>query len=299
MGRGADAPTARPVQQQVNSGKRSLASAILTAMSRSRVVYHVVVWVARALYRIMGWRIQIEGGHLLPATGPVVVAANHVSHLDPLHLGLAITRLGRYVAFMAKRELFQHPIAGPLLRTTGHIEVDRGGEAARALQPAVAALRRGGVVAVFPEGTISTSFVPCPPRLGAARMALDADAPIVPVAVWGGQRVITKGRNNLRPPFRKARGVVMTVTFGAPVIPHPGEDAGQLMARVWEAVGRLTEQAARRYADGSPAEGAWWLPAHLGGSAPTVMESLQVRAAEAHARRERQARTVPAGDRQR
>lgn len=261
------------------------------------MVYHAVVWLTRALYAVMGWPVRIVGGHLLPATGPVVVAANHVSHLDGLHLGVAITALGRRTSFMAKRELFGHPLLGPLLRAAGQIEVDRGGDAADALPPAEAVLHQGDVVTLFPEGTISTSFVPYPPRLGAARLAQAAGAPIVPAAVWGGQRVITKGRNNLRPPFRRTlpfsrtRGVVMTVTFGAPIVPQPGEDLHRLMARVWDAVGRLAEQAAREYPQQPNGPGdTWWQPAHLGGSAPTPAEALAVRNVEAEARqRQREA----------
>ncbi|CAN5347364.1 lysophospholipid acyltransferase family protein [soil metagenome] len=264
-------------------------------MRRARVVTQLVVWVTRALYAVMGWRIDMRHGHLLPATGPVVVAAkvvaaNHVSHLDPLHLGVSIVGLRGDVAFMGKRELFRHPVTGPLLRAMRQIEVDRGGDASDALQPAVEALRDGRAIAVFPEGTITTSFVPSPPRLGAARMALAAGAPIVPAAVWGGQRVMTKGRSELRFPYRRTRGVVMTVTFGAPITPEVGEDPSHLMARVWAAVGHLSEQAARDYPhqpDGT--DDRWWVPAHMGGTAPSPAEALQLRNEEAAARRERRA----------
>ncbi|HUG85129.1 MAG TPA: hypothetical protein VMM13_11220, partial [Euzebya sp.] len=79
-----------------------------------------------------------------------------------------------------------------------------------------------------------------------------------------------------------------TVTFGAPIIPRPDEDAGQLMARAWEAVGHLTEHAARTYPYRPHGEAdSWWVPVHLGGGAPTVQESLQIRAAEAASRRQR------------
>jgi 1-acyl-sn-glycerol-3-phosphate acyltransferase len=252
------------------------------------ITYRVVVAILHALYRLLGFRIEVQGAHLLPATGPVVVAANHVSHLDPVHLGISITRQGRVAAFLAKRELFEQPVRGRLLRAMGQIEVDRGGRAADSLQSAEAALRRGHVVAVFPEGTISTSFVPCPPRSGAARLALTTGSPIVPVAVWGGQRVLTKGRSELKPPFLRTRGVVMTVRFGAPVIPRPDEDPAHLMARAWEAVGRLVEQSARSYpqAPSGPAD-TWWVPAHLDGTAPTPEEALRLRAEEAEARRAR------------
>ena len=258
-------------------------------MRRVGLVISVVAWLARMIYRVFGWRRTVSGAEHLPTSGPVVVAANHVSHLDPLHLGVAVVGRRRHVAFLAKRELFESPKVGWLLRLMQQVEVDRGGDAARSLGPAVDHLREGWAVVIFPEGTISTSYVPAPPRLGAARLALEAGAPIVPAAVWGGQRVLTKGRRDLR-----RRGVLMTVRFGEPIHPLPDEDARQLTARVWEAVGALVDQEARAYPQRPTGpEDRWWLPAHLGGTAPSVQEALARRTAEDHARRARRQSESP------
>ena len=240
---------------------------------------------------MFGWRRTVSGAGNLPTSGPVVVASNHVSHLDPLHLGLAVYGVRRQVAFMAKRELFEVPVIGWLLRTIEQVEVDRGGDAARALGPATDHLRAGNVVAVFPEGTISTSYVPAPPRLGAARLAIETGAPLVPAAVWGGQRALTKGRRDLR-----RRGIMMTVRLGEPIHARPDEDARQLTARLWQAVGDLVEAEARAYPQ-QPRDEAdrWWVPEHLGGTAPSVLVALERRRAEHRARRERRQQESGAG----
>lgn len=257
-------------------------------MTRAAAVNGLLVATTRLLYRVMGWPVEVTDGHLLPVTGPVVLVANHVSHMDPLYLAVAAGRHGRRLSFLGKREVFQHPILGPLLRWSDQIEVDRGGLAGSAVPPAVAVLRRGGAVGVFAEGTISPSFVPAPPRPGASRIALEAGAPIVPVALWGGQRIITKGHNAFF-----TRGVLHTVRFGAPILPEEGEDSRHLTARAWSSVMLLVEEAAAAYpqAPSGPAD-RWWLPAHLGGTAPTISEGIEIVTREHEARRRRRSGEV-------
>lgn len=253
-------------------------------MSRGAVVYRGMAETARLLYLLMGWRVEVTDPHLLPATGPVVLVANHVSHIDPLHLALAALKRHRRLAFLAKRELFRHRLIGPLVRGSEQIEVDRGGDASSSIEPAVEVLRQGSAVCVFPEGTISPSFVPAPPRPGAARMALEAGVPLVPVALWGGQRILTKGHK-----ATYTRGVVMTVRFGAPILPLGDEDPRHLTARVWREVMALVETSALSYPQ-RPAgpDDTWWVPAHHGGDAPTIAQALDLlrrEDAERHRRR--------------
>lgn len=245
------------------------------------MTYAALAVVARALYRVMGWHIAVSGLRHVPAAGPMIVACNHVSQLDPVHLGLAVYQQRRRLAFMAKRELFTTPVLGTMLRWAEQIEVDRAGHAGAAIQPALAVLRSGGGVAIFPEGTISTSFVPGPPHIGVGRLATETGACVIPAAVWGGQRVVTKGHRDLR-----CRGVLMTVSFGKPIVPGPGEDAGHLTARTWEAVSGLVEVACRHYPQ-RPADpgGVRWMPAHLGGAAPEVAKAVRHELAEDVARR--------------
>ncbi len=256
---------------------------MMADVTRASVVYGLLVATARLLYRVMGWRVEVVGGHLLPRTGPVVLVANHVSHVDPLYLAIAAARHGRRLSFLGKREVFQHPVLGPLGRWSDQIEVDRGGLAGDAVGAAVGVLRRGGAVCVFAEGTISPSFVPAPPRPGAARIAVEASVPLVPVALWGGQRIITKGRNAFY-----TRRVVQTVRFGAPIIAEGSEDPRQLTARAWQQVMHLVEASTAAYPQApSGPEDRWWVPAHLGGTAPTVQEGHALLAREEEARRRR------------
>lgn len=254
-------------------------------MDRLGAVYGPVAAITLGWFRAMGWRVDVVGGEHLPRSGPAILAMNHVSHLDPLIAGVAAFRRGRRVSYFAKRELFERPVVARLLRAAGAIEVDRGGRATASLEAAAEAIRRGELVGIFPEGTISTAFVPTAPRAGAARLAIATGVPISPGALWGGQRIVTKDHKDLR-----RRGVRFTVRIGAPVLARPGEDAQHLTQRVWEEVRRLVEASAREYPQ-QPAgpDDRWWLPAHLGGTAPTAGAARARARHEAEERRARRA----------
>lgn len=246
-------------------------------------VYRLSVGVVKASLRLMGWRVLIAGEERLPRSGPAVLACNHVSYLDPLMIGYAAEQQGRAVHFLAKEELFARRALGWLLRTVGQISVDRYGHPEQSLAPAVAVLRRGGIVGMFPEGSISTSFVPGEGKTGAARMALEAPAPLVPVALWGGQRLITKGR-----PRNFQRGVALMVRVGEPVPYEVGEDPAAVTERLMAAIADLAEEAWRAYpqAPAGPRD-RWWIPRHLGGTAPTVHQAADARREQDTERRRR------------
>jgi hypothetical protein len=169
------------------------------------------------------------------------------------------------------------------MRSMGHIRVDRGGDTATAMQEVSEALRGGDLVGMFPEGTISRSFVPLPGRPGAAKMAIDAGAPLIPGAVWGSQRISTKGRKP-----QAAPRIVVTVTFGPPIAYAPDESPTAVHGRLMGAIRGLVDDAQRSYPQ-RPAgpEDAWWQPAHLGGRAPTVEEAEARAAADSAERRRR------------
>lgn len=247
------------------------------------LVYRPVIGLAIGLFRSMGWDMRVTGAEHIPRRGGAVLATNHVGYLDFTFVGYGARPRGRLVRFLAKKEIFDHPVAGPLMRGMKHVPVDRFGRARDALAASVEALRRGEVLGVFPEGTISRSFVPASGKSGAARMAMDAGVPLVPGAVWGSQRILTKGR-----PKNLQRGVVITVDFGPPIPYAPDEDAGAVSRRLMAAITDLAETAARRYPEKPANDGdRWWLPAHLGGSAPTVAEVTEIAAREASERRAR------------
>ena len=241
--------------------------------------YRLVDRIILAVFRLLGFRFDIRGAEHVPAHGGAVICSNHVSYLDFTFLGLAALRRYRMVRFMAKASVFRHRVSGPLMRVMRHIPVERKAGAA-AFDLAVRALKDGEVVGVFPEATISSSFTVKELKAGAARMAVDAGVPIVPAAVWGGHRVATKGR-----PVQLRRGLPITVLIGEPIVPEPGEKVQPLLRRTRAAMEELLEQAQREYPD-APAgdDDRWWLPAHLGGTAPTREEAAVLDAADAAGR---------------
>ena len=252
-------------------------------------VYTPVIGVVLTLFKVMGWRIHTEGIEHIPVTGPAVVATNHIGYLDFTFVGYAIRPRGRLLRFLAKKEIFDHPVAGPLLRGMHHVPVDRFGRAQDALKAAVASLRSGEVIGMFPEATISRSFVPSSAKSGAARMAMEADAPLIPGAVWGSQRILTKGR-----PRNLQRNLPIMVAFGEPIEYHPGEDPADVTKRLMTAIEELVDRLQREYPDApSGPDDRWWLPAHLGGTAPTVEEANAMAAEERAARRARREREEP------
>ena len=138
----------------------------------AELVYPPVLQIAKFGFRAMGLRITAEGTEHIPRTGGVVLASTHVSYLDFIFAGYpAYYPARRMVRFMAKKQVFDHKISGPLMRGMHHIPVDRKAGAG-SFDAAIAALKAGEMVGVFPEATISRSFVVKELKTGAARMAL-------------------------------------------------------------------------------------------------------------------------------
>jgi 1-acyl-sn-glycerol-3-phosphate acyltransferase len=252
------------------------------------VLYRLLALLGRALLRVMGWRVQMAGAEHIPAEGAAVVVSNHISYLDPLVVGRVLHERGRLPRFLAKEELFRIPLAGSLLLRMRHVPVDRHGDGAgRALPQALERLADGHVVVLWPEGTISSAFVPAADeaKSGAARMAMAAGVPLIPVATWGGQRIATKHR-----PRNLQRGVLLVARVGEPLAYEPGDDPGEVTRRVMARLSELVDEAASTYAQ-RPAgpHDDWWQPRHLGGSAPSVAEAAAARARERDEKRRRRA----------
>jgi 1-acyl-sn-glycerol-3-phosphate acyltransferase len=229
--------------------------------------YRFVIRACLVVFKLFGFRFDVRGSEHVPTTGGAIICSNHVSFFDFTFLGLGALPQHRLVRFMAKSGVFEHWFAGRFMRAMRHIPVDRKAGAA-AFESAVRALKDGEVVGVFPEATISTSFTVKDLKAGAARMAVDAGVPIIPAAVWGGHRVATKGHTQLR------RGIPVTVILGEPLVLEPGERAQSLLRRTKAAMVEVLDEAQRTYPD-RPAgpDDRWWLPAHLGGTAPTPEEA--------------------------
>ncbi len=223
----------------------------------------------------------------IPSTGGAVVAINHTGYLDFTFAGLPAFRQRprRLVRFMAKEEVFDHKITGPVMRSLRHIPVDRtSGEASYGA--AVAALKAGELVGVYPEATISRSFELKEFKSGAARMAIEADVPIIPHIVWGAQRIWTKDhpKNMWRPK------VPISIAVGEPIPPTlpPVELTALLRSRMQHLLGQVQD------AYGPYPEGEYWVPHRLGGGAPTMARAKELEAAES-ARRAAQRQLPPGG----
>ena len=209
----------------------------------------------------------------LPATGGAVVAINHTGYLDFTFAGLPFYRLRprRLVRFMAKQEVFDHKVTGPVMRRLRHIPVDRTSGAA-SFDAAVLALKDGELVGVYPEATISRSFELKEFKSGAARMAIAADVPIIPHIVWGAQRIWTKDH----PKKMWRPKVPIAIAVGEPI--QPTLPPTELTALLRSRMQHLLERVQQDY--GPYPHGEFWVPHHLGGGAPTPARAAELEAAE-------------------
>lgn len=236
------------------------------------LVYPPVVIAAKAMFKILGMKLNVQGSEHIPADGGAVIACTHQSYLDFIFCGLGAQPSKRLVRFMAKKQVFDNRISGPLMRGMRHIPVDRAvGKAA--YDEAVDRLRNGEVVGVFPEATISRSFTVKELKSGSVRMAADAGVPIVPMAIWGTQRLWTKGK----PRRLTQRGVPVSILAGAPFSGDEGASVEDLTVQLRTRMQELLDTVQADYPDKpSDAADTWWLPAHLGGTAPTPEEAADM-----------------------
>ncbi|MBB5854347.1 lysophospholipid acyltransferase family protein [Amycolatopsis umgeniensis] len=238
----------------------------------AELVYPPVIMAAKLMFRVLDNRIRVEGTEHIPATGGAVIACNHVSYLDFIFCGLGAQPAKRLVRFMAKKEIFSNRVAGPLMRGMHHISVDRGAGLA-SYREAVERLKAGEVVGVFPEATISRSFTVKDIKSGAVRMAAEAGVPVVPMALWGTQRLWTKGR----PKDLTKRHVPISILAGEPMYPKAEEDAEVLSKDLRVRMSALVDRVQADYPEKPGADDErWWLPAHLGGTAPTPEEAAEL-----------------------
>lgn len=234
--------------------------------------YRFVAALVMACYRLLGWRVDARGYDRIP-DGGAVLTWNHTSHVDfavtvvPLH-----QRTGRWVRFLALRELWDSRLLGWVPRLAHCVPVDRSSDHGRAsaFTDAVAALQAGDLVMVAPEGTVSESFELLPFRTGPVRMAQAAGVPLVPTASWGSHRFATTGH---RASLRRGWRLPVTIRVGEPIEVGPDEDPAVVVAALRRRTQALLDEARAAYPDGAP-PGAWWVPAAMGGSAQTADEVL-------------------------
>ncbi len=140
-----------------------------------------------------GVRFDIEGAERIPTEGPAILVGNHRSYFDGLTIGFLVSQIGRPLRFLGKKEVFDVPVFGQLASAMGGIRVDRGTGSNEPLQAAAEALESGQLVMLMPQGTIPRGRAFFDPELkgrwGAARLAAMTRAPVIPIGLWGTEKV--------------------------------------------------------------------------------------------------------------
>ena len=244
------------------------------------LVYPPVVVTIKTLWKYLGLKFDFKGTENIPATGGAVLAINHIGYLDFAITGTGVLPRKRYVRFMAKKEIFDHKIAGPLMRGMHHISVDRS-SGSSSFVAALRYLRAGEIVGIFPEATISRSFEIKELKTGAVRLAMGSDTPIIPTIVWGSQRIFTK---KVKPNWKRNKFPI-TVAFGQPFIVKKGQDVDEAEANLRQQMKDLLTQVQDSYPDSHV--GQRWAPARLGGTAPTP-EQVEIEWSEHLLKQERE-----------
>lgn len=237
--------------------------------------FRVLAWLAITCIRLARWRVRTRGLEHVPRFGGAVITWNHTGHVDAVVTAYDLYRqLDRPAHALARADLWDSWRTRWIVRFADAVPVDRSARTSRAnsYAAAVDVLERGGLVLVAPEGRISTTFEVQPMRSGAARMAQQAGVPIVPSASWGSHRLVTTGR-----PFslRRAWAIPVEVRFGEPISVATDADPVVVTALLERRTTELLDELQRTYPDGAPA-GAWWVPARLGGSAPSAATAPEV-----------------------
>lgn len=229
-------------------------------------VYPPVIVALKSAWKYLGLKFDFVGDVNIPRQGGAILAINHIGYLDFALAGTAALPAKRYVRFMAKKEIFDHKLAGPLMRGMHHISVDRSSGSA-SFVAALRALRAGEIIGIFPEGTVSKSFEIKELKTGVIRLAMSAGVPVIPTIIWGSQRVWTKGvKRNL-----KRNKFPIHVSFGEPMNFAKDADVEAGEAKLRTTMIEMLHEVQGRYPDSHV--GQRWAPARLGGTAPAPLNS--------------------------
>lgn len=194
-------------------------------------------------------RFDISGVEHIPQQGPAIVVGNHRSYFDPMAMAVALAKRGRPVRFLGKKEVFDAPIVGQVARAMGGIRVERGTGSDEPLAAAALALEAGELVAMMPQGTIPRGPAFFDPvlkgRWGAARLAALTGAPVIPVGLWGTEKVWPRSE---RLPNLLALGHPPTVTVrvGTAVAGLTGESPDADTKKIMRAIAKLLPPEARK-----------------------------------------------------
>ena len=232
------------------------------------LVYPPVIAFAKTAFTVLDLKIRRTGTEHVPRTGGALIAMNHISYVDFILGGYGALPARRLVRFMAKEVLFRNRYSGPLMRGMHHIPVDREAGAA-SYEQAIRHLNAGELVGVFPEATISRSFELKEFKSGTVRMAAEAGVPVLPMILWGTQRMFTKDH-----PRDFSRHRPISISIGAPITVTRDDDPTEATAHLRSTMAGMLDETIRTYPEQPP--GAWWLPAAYGGSAPTPAEAARL-----------------------
>ncbi|MEO7070529.1 MAG: lysophospholipid acyltransferase family protein [Nostocoides sp.] len=231
-------------------------------------VYGAVNLLGRGVLAALGVRVRVAGLANIPTRGPVILASTHGSFLDFVVLEKAAIGRHRHVRFLTRHDAWAGPVVSFAMNRMQHIPVDRDSPAAAALT-ARRMLAAGEAVGIFPEAGISHSYTVRGLMRGAAALARETGAPVVPVAIWGAQRIASVGDPRRKPDLTRGRPV--DARFSRPLHVAPATDLteatqalGATLTALLEGLQRMPHHQPRA---GEPAP---WHPAHLGGDAPDV-----------------------------
>ncbi len=237
---------------------------------RNEPVYTGAITAGRLLFGVLGVKLRVAGREHLPLDGGAVIAITHFGYLE-FAIVEWVTWLAnrRRIRFMAKKGAFTGWPLGALMRNMKHIPVDRSA-GSHAYDEAITALQNGELIGVFPEGTVSRSFEVQPIKAGAVRLAQEAGVPLIPVAVWGAHRILTKGAKGKQ---RERVGVPVYVAIGDPVHIGASDDIHDASDALRANLQTMTDHLQDIY----PVDGAgkWWQPVRRGGTAPSLDEVEQ------------------------
>jgi 1-acyl-sn-glycerol-3-phosphate acyltransferase len=180
--------------------------------------YHLLKWSLVSPVLHTYFRVKIYGAEKVPPSGSLIAVSNHASYFDPPLLANAV---GRPVAFMAKEELFKVPILKQAIQLYGAYPVKRSTSDRAALRAATKAIESGWIAAVFLQGTRSADAKISDPKLGAAWIAAKTQVPLLPISLWGTEKVISKGFPFLQP-------VPITVRMGDLIAPPKSSQKADL-----------------------------------------------------------------------